>query len=124
MVCLSIFFWFKVIYAYKAIFNRNLDSDWTGGIINDFIKIVDHCRGNNGVQPHPSIAGAGRDRTMLGINFDKTTPNDLYNNCDVYHGTLSNPRECRWENCCPSSGCSVYGTVRQHTQMTVAIFVR
>ena len=114
----------KVMYAYKGTFNRNVDSDWTGGVLVDFVKVVDHCTVRNGVQPHPSVARAGRDLTMLGINFDKYSPTDLYNNCDVYHGTLSNPSECRWENCCGNGGCSVHGGVGKHTQMTVAVFVR
>ena len=114
----------KVVYAYKGTLNRNVDYDWTGGVLVDFVKVVDHCVHKNGVQPHPSVAQARRDLSMLGINYDKTTPSDLYNNCDMYYGTLSNPRKCRWENCCGRRGCSVHGGIGRHTQMTVAVFVR
>ena len=114
-----------VVYAYKATFNKNLDSDWTGGVFVDYVKVVDYCRHNNEVQPYPSTAQAGGDLSMLGINFDKKSPYDIHNNCDVYHGTLSNPRECRWENCCGGDTCNTAGPgVTQHTQQTVAIFVR
>ena len=112
------------MYAYKGTLNRNVDYDWTGGVLVDFVKVVDHCKASNGVQPHPSVARAGRDLSMLGINFDKYSPTDLYNNCDMYHGTLSNPSECRWENCCGNRVCSVHGGFGKHTQMTVAVFVR
>ena len=116
----------NVVYAYKATFNRNLDTDWTGGRFVDYSKVVDHCISNNGIQPAPSTAQSGGDLSMLGINFDKNTPYDIHNNCDVYHGTLSNPRECRWENCCGSGTCRITEgpDVTQHTQQTVAIFVR
>ena len=32
-----------VVYAYKGLFNRNIDYDWSGGILLDFKKIVDKC---------------------------------------------------------------------------------
>ena len=38
-----------VVYAYKGLFNRNIDYDWTGGILLDFKKIVDRCTAKNGV---------------------------------------------------------------------------
>ena len=114
-----------VVYAYKATFNKNLDCDWTGGVFVDYVKVVDYCKYNNGVQPYPSTALAGGDLSMLGLNFDKTTPYDLHRNCDMYRATLSNPRECRWENCCGGSTCRIAGLdFTQHTQQTVAIFVR
>jgi hypothetical protein len=118
----------NVMYAYKGIYNQNLDTDWTGGALVDFqrsrSKVVDYCRTNQGIQPHPSAKFAPPENSLLGISFDKTTPQNVYANCDTYWETLSNPRDCRWENCCGSGGCTAYGGFKQHTQMTVAIFVR
>ena len=114
----------NVVYAYKATFNRNLDTDWTGGVFVDFIKVVDYCKHNNGVQPYPSTATGGT-LSILGINFDKTTPYNIRNNCDMYEGTLSSPADCRWENCCGRDTCNIVGPdFRWHSQQTVAIFVR
>ena len=56
-----------VVYAYKGLFNRNIDYDWTGGILLDYKKIVDKCTRFNGVQPAPYIK-------IPGIAFDKVTP--------------------------------------------------
>ena len=30
-----------VVYAYKGLFNRNIDYNWSGAILLDFVKIVD-----------------------------------------------------------------------------------
>ena len=38
-----------VVYAYKGLFNRNIDHDWSGGILLDFKKIVDKCIQHNGI---------------------------------------------------------------------------
>ena len=43
-----------VVYAYKGLFNRNIDYDWSGGILLDFKKIADKCTNKNGVQPAPA----------------------------------------------------------------------
>ena len=32
-----------IVYAYKGIFNYNIDHDWTGGVLVDYKKIVDKC---------------------------------------------------------------------------------
>ena len=50
-------------------FNRNIDYDWTGGILLDYKKIVDKCTRFNGVQPVLYIK-------IPGIAFDKVTPYD------------------------------------------------
>ena len=42
-----------VVYAYKSLFNRNIDYDWSGGILLDFRKIADKCTSGNNVQPSP-----------------------------------------------------------------------
>ena len=79
-----------VVYAYKGLFNRNIDYDWSGGILLDFKKIVDKCTKFNGVQPAP-IANR-----IPGIAFDKRTPYDYSDNCDTLWGSLSSHSDCRW----------------------------
>ena len=44
-----------LVYAYKGLFNRNIDYDWSGGILLDFKKIVDKCTTYNGIQPAPAV---------------------------------------------------------------------
>ena len=56
-----------VVYAYQGLFNRNIDYDWTGGILLDF-KIIDKCTKFNGVQPAPLA------NHLPGITVDKRTP--------------------------------------------------
>ena len=104
-----------VVYAYKGLFNRNIDYDWTGGILLDFKKIVDKCTRGNGIQPAPSTDH------IPGITFDKLSPYKYPGNCDTLAESLTSPRECRWHNChLPSS---ISGT-KYSVQMTLAIFVR
>ena len=105
-----------LVYAYKGIFNKNLDWHWSGGILLDPKKVVDHCTTKNGVQPAPDT---GTDRA--GLSFDKWSPYAYTASCDVYWGCLSSPLDCRWENCHLPTNIS---SPRRHTQMTVAIYVR
>ena len=104
-----------VVYAYKGLFNRNIDYDWSGGILLDFKKIVDKCTRSNGVQPAPAVY------RITGIKFDKKTPYNYYYNCDTLHGSLTSPSESRWADCYLPS--SISGSQR-FVQMTMAIFVR
>ena len=104
-----------VVYAYKGLFNRNTDYDWSGGILLDFKKIIDKCTKFNGVQPAP-IANR-----IPGIGFDKRTPYDYSNNCDTLWGPLTSSSDCRWWDChLPSSISGSHKSV----QMTMVIFVR
>ena len=104
-----------VVYAYKGLFNRNIDYDWSGGILLDFKKIVDKCTRFNDVQPAPAVS------KIPGITFDKRTPYNYYINCDTLGGSLTNPGDCRWADChLPSS---ISGSLNR-VQMTMAIFVR
>ena len=103
-----------VVYAYKGLFNRNIDYDWSGGILLDFKKTVDKCTKNNGIQPAPITP-------ITAIAFDKSSPYLYAYNCDTLFGSLSSPRDCRWHDChLPSS---ISGSHRE-VQMTMAIFVR
>ncbi|XP_065885443.1 uncharacterized protein [Dysidea avara] len=104
-----------VVHAYKGLLNRNIDYNWSGAILLDFVKIVDKCTSRNGVQPAPQNA------RVIGLSFDKATPYNYKSHCDTYWGTLTSPGDCRWENCrLPSSISSITYDV----QMTVSIFVR
>ena len=105
-----------VVYAYKGLFNRNIDYDWSGGILLDFKKIVDKCTKGNGVQPAPAFI------FIPGITFDKISPYKYHNgNCDTLYGTLTNPVDCRWYDCFLPSSISAS---KKLVQMTMAIFVR
>ena len=59
-----------IVYAYKGIFNYNIDHDWTAGVLVDF-KIIDKCiqRGSPDVQSAPS--SNTKDHLLLGLAFDK-----------------------------------------------------
>ena len=104
-----------VVYAYKGLLNRNIDYNWSGAILLDFVKIVDRCTQANGVQPAPE------NQIIIGLTFDKYSPYNYKSNCDTYHGLFSSPSDCRWANCQLPSSIS---SSKQHVQMTVAIFVR
>ena len=69
----------KVVYTYHGRFNRNIDSDWTGGILLDHHKCVDHCTksGNIGERPAPSDYD-NRGNRLLAIAFDKYSPDNWY----------------------------------------------
>ena len=104
-----------VVYAYKGLFNRNIDYHWSGGILMDFKKVVDKCTANNGIQPAPAID------PFPGITFDKKSPYHYFANCDTLNPPRSSPHDCRWHDCrLPSSISGSYRNV----QMTMAIFVR
>ena len=60
-----------IVYAYKGIFNYNIDYDWSGGVLVNFKKIVDRCTSSNGIQPAPSTHGGN---LVLGLGFDKKSP--------------------------------------------------
>ena len=109
-----------LVYAYRGRYNRNIDHEWSGGILLDPKVCVDHCKHNVGVPPAPSDHAAG-DIQLLGIAFDKTTPSDYRANCDTFWSSFDNPRECRWRDCILPTSIS---SLKVDTQMTVAIYVR
>ena len=105
-----------IVYAYKGIFNYNIDHDWTGGVLVDFKKIVDKCTKNTSlnVQPAPS-SHYKRDEKFLGLAFDKLSPYNYLRNCDTVQRTFDSPKDCRWGDC---------GYPRVFAQQTYAIYVR
>ena len=104
-----------VVYAYKGLFNRNIDYDWTGGILLDFKKVVDKCTQKHNIQPAPAV------HYIPGITFDKYSPYNYYSNSETLHGSLTNPTESRWHDCHIPSSISA---TKEFVQMTMAIFVR
>jgi len=105
----------NIVWAYKGVFNYNIDHDWTGGVLVNFEKIIDLCtRGEStNVQPAPS-----GDPALLGIAFDKHSPYKYYYNCDTIGGSFNSPSDCRWHDCYSSS------TGKRNKQQTVAVYVR
>ena len=63
-----------IVYAYKGIFNYNIDHDWTGGVIVDFKKIVDKCTRSDSQNVQPAPSSSSNDRRLLGLAFDKVSP--------------------------------------------------
>ena len=104
-----------VVYAYKGVFNRNIDHNWSGAILLDFEKIIDKCYWFNGVQPAPQKG------LINGLTFDKQSPYDYKANCDTYRGSFTTPADCRWRTCYLPSSIS---SDNWYVQMTVAIYVR
>ena len=99
-----------VVYAYKGTFNRNLDHDWTGAtLLGNVRTITDRCA-RSGSVPIPI-----QNNDLTGMIFTK------YSGTDTLSGTLSSPRDQRWEKCrLPSYISSSY----VYVQMTMAIYVR
>ena len=104
-----------VVYAYKGLFNRNIDYDWSGGILLDFKKIVDKCTQLNSILPAPVA------HHIPGITFDKFSPYNYYANCDTLHGSLTKPTESHWHDCHLPLSIS---QKKEFVQMTIAILVR
>ena len=107
-----------VVYAYRGDRNPQLGktSQWRGAILNNPIKITDHCTSDNGVAPEPEVGS----HAIPGISFDKANPGIYTGNCDTDHYASSPPADCRWRNCNLPTQIS---TTTYHTQMTVAIYL-
>ena len=104
-----------VVYAYKSLFNRKFDYNWSGAILLDFEKIMDRCLHNNGVQPAP------QNNLAIGLTFDKKSPYDYEANCDTHWSPFTSPADCRWAACGLPSSIS---STKYNVQMTMAIYVR
>ena len=111
----------KLVFAYKGIYNWNIDKDWTGGFLENPAKITDKCTQGNGTPPMPNTFSSTED--ILGLIFAKrgTYMNYKQAYCNDYYQSLSNPGECRWWDCKLPSSIS---STSQYTQMTMAIYVR
>ena len=109
----------EIIYAYKGIFNFNIDHDWTGGILVNFTKIIDKCDlvESKDVQPVPSINGISGDDRLFGLAFAKQTPFDYWKNSDTIYGNFDSPSDARFFDCSQLPSL-------QKSQQTIAIYVR
>ena len=104
----------EVVYAYRGDRNSELGKSWRGAVLNNPVKITDHCDQGNGIPPEPNIITSG----IPGLTFDKLKPGVYDQNCDT--DTYKTMYDCRWENCRLPSSIS---SKTQHVQMTVAIFL-
>ena len=111
----------SIVYAYKGIFNYNIDHDWTGGVLIDVKKIVDQCTRKGGQNTQPVPSSHSKNYEMLGIAFDKSTPYDYFADCDTTDTSLNSPRDCRWHDCFLPLHIS---SSKRETQQTLAIYVR
>ena len=105
----------QVVYAYKGVFNRNIDYHWTGAILMVHTKITDACTSNNGVHPNPLNV------YIPGIAFNKDQAYSYTYGDGTVRGSLNSPVDRRWRDCnLPSHiAHSPY-----YVQMTMAIYVR
>ena len=109
----------NVVWAYKGWFNWNIDHDWTGGVLVEPKQVVDTCTQrvhSLGKPPAPSAHGG--DRRLLGIAFDKGSPDKYLVNCNTIHGQFTNPVECR------HADCVGWSAPLSRQQMTVVIYIR
>ena len=97
-----------IVYAYKGIFNYNIDHDWSGGVLVDYKKITDNCKNSKNIHPAPS--------KLLGLAFDKHSPYNYLDNSDTISGTFNSPVNCRWADCAYPR--------KYNAQQTLAIYVR
>ena len=102
-----------VMYAYKGLFNRQIDYDWTGGFLFAYRRIIDNCYYNSGTSPNPMMG------SLSGIAFNKFQDNcNNYGTGGTILGTLTNPVSDRWSFCRSSN----YKPT--HEPMTISIYVR
>ena len=105
----------QVVYAYKGVFNRNIDYNWTGAILIVHIKITDLCQSNNDVHPNPV------NIWVPGIALNKDKAYTYFGGDGTIKGSISNPSDNRWDDCGLSSSIS---RTPYKVQMTMAIYVR
>jgi len=101
-----------IVYDYRGDLHANLDTDWRGFILNNYVRISDRCNSSNGIAPGAASNG------VVGLTFDKVSFSAYTSNCDT---TWNGYSDCRWEN------CSLPGSISSssnHVQMTMHIFVR
>ena len=109
----------NVVWAYKGWFNWNIDHDWRGGILVEPERVVDRCTWTeHSVGKPPAPSAHVTDRRLLGIAFDKVTPDKYFANSDTICDTFTSPADCRWGDCVP------HASPMRHRQMTVVIYIR
>lgn len=105
----------KLVYAYKGVFNRNIDYDWTGAILMAHKKIIDNCTNNNKIHPNPVNVW------VPGIAFNKKIAYSYFDGAGTIKGSINSPSDSRWHFCDLPSSIS---STPYNVQMTVAIYVR
>ena len=88
-------------------------------------QIVDTCTQyvhSFGKPPAPSAQKTGGDRRLLGIAFDKHSPDNYLANCDTILRSFDNPGDCRFRDCAYDTRNSPSTIVDK--QMTVVIYIR
>ena len=105
----------EVIYAYKGIFNRNIDHDWSGGFLMAPTRIIDICKYTQGYRLNPV-------KSFSGIAFNRrSSACTSYGTGGTISGSLTNPTNDRWKYCFGYS--SYYGRyIPTSYQMTLAIY--
>ena len=53
-----------IVYAYKGIFNCNIDHDWTGGVLVDLKKIIDKCTHSSSTNIQPAPSSSSKDKNF------------------------------------------------------------
>ena len=104
----------RVVYAYRGVFNRNIDYDWTGAILMVHSKIIDLCINNNNVHPNPVNVW------VPGITFNKHSAYTYLYGDGTIRGSLTNSSDCHWRDCNLPSSIS---SLAYNVQMTVPIYV-
>lgn len=98
-----------LMYAYKGAFNRNIDSNWPGGVLLPPVtQIADNCNYNCRKEPTPAEQG-----DLSGLVFEKKDCNRGHT--DTLTGERDSVTDRRWYQC--------HSSYQRH-QMTMAIFVR
>ena len=105
----------NVVWAYKGWFNWNIDHDWTGGVLVEPVQVVDTCtRTDHSLGKPPAPSAHVGDRRLLGIAFDKHSPDRYLENCE-----FTSPGECRFNDCARGTENPIVSN-----QMTVVIYIR
>ena len=81
----------EVVYAYRGDRNSELGKSWRGAILNNPVKITDHCTSGNGIPPEPTIWSGG----IQGLTFDKENPGVYNHYCNTDRYKLNSRRDCR-----------------------------
>ena len=83
-------------------------------------QVMDNCpRTDNSLGKPPAPSADGGNRQLLGIAFDKRSPDKYLVNCDTIGGQFTNPDDCRFHDCALGTRNAIV-----NNQMTVVIYIR
>ena len=106
-----------VVYDFVGDLNADLDNDWSGGILDNPVELVDLCTSSTSAIPEPEHGG----HAIPGLSWDKANNLKYTGNCDTDRYAQATSVDCRWENCRLPSSIS---STAYHTQMTMLLWVR